>query len=187
MNLRFLFFIARRYLFSKEKQHVINLITAVSMIGVAIGTMALVIVLSVLNGFESVVKDSFNNFDPELRIEAAEGKTFAINDSNVQLLRQIPEVALFSQELQEMALLSLDDQQMPIRVKGVDREFSKLTRIDTLILSGSFDIHREYDVRGVIGVGVANKFHVGVDFNTPMQLYAPRRSVRFNADRKSVV
>ena len=83
MQAGFLFFVARRYLFSKQKQHVINLITGVSMVGVAVGTMALVIVLSVLNGFESVVQESFNNFDPELRIEAAEGKSFEIGRAHV--------------------------------------------------------------------------------------------------------
>ena len=92
-------------------------------------------------------------------------------------------VAIYSEEVQEMALLSLDEQQLPILVKGVDGAFSQLTRIDTLVYSGKFDISSDYDIRGVIGAGVSHKFHIGVDYNTPMQLYAPRRSARINPAR----
>ena len=94
MNLRFLLFVAKRYLFSAQKQHTINLITGVSMVGVALGTMALVIVLSVLNGFEKVVQDSFNNFDPELKITAVEGKSFFLTEELRERITRVSGVGI---------------------------------------------------------------------------------------------
>ena len=183
MNLRFLLFVAKRYLFSAQKQHTINLITGVSMVGVALGTMALVIVLSVLNGFEKVVQDSFNNFDPELKITAVEGKSFFLTEELRERITRVSGVGILSEELSDMALMGYDQRQGPVVVKGVDAHFADITGIDTLIYVGAFTPDVSHSLHGVIGVGVAQKFNAGIDFSTPMSLYAPRREGKVNMVR----
>ena len=125
MNLSF--YIARRYLIGKKSQNAINIISAISVVGVTVGTMALVIVLSVFNGFDEVVKSLFNSFDPDIKISAVEGKTFVPETRAIEQVRAHPGVIALSEVVEENVLLLYGDKQHIAIIKGVDDEFVKVS------------------------------------------------------------
>ena len=109
--------IARRYLFSKKSHNAINVISGVSAAGVAIGTMSLIVVLSVFNGFESLIAGMFSSFDPDLKITLAQGKTFDTATEKFEQVKKLKSVAVFTEVVEENALLRFKDKQMPATVK----------------------------------------------------------------------
>ena len=153
--------IARRYLFSPKSHNAINIISGISATGVAVGTMALVIVLSVFNGFEALIGDMFSAFDPDLKITAVQGKTFDAGSARFDEIRKMPEVAVFTEVVEENALLRFGEKQMPATIKGVTNNFSDLTQIDSIIYDGEFVLFDGAFERAVPGVGVAAKLGVG--------------------------
>ncbi len=176
MNLPFL--IAKRYLFSKKKRNVINIITLISIVGVAIGTMSLVIVLSVFNGFDGLIKNLFGSFDPDLKIIPVEGKTF-IPDSSFRKIKKINGVAIYAEILQENALLKHGKRQRAVIVKGVDSTFQQLTGIDTMMVEGNFLLRKKDNQQfAVLGYGVALDLGVGITFFSPIKFYAPKRNAK---------
>ena len=179
-GLSFSFGIARRYLFSKKSHNAINIISGISAAGVAIGTIALVVVLSVFNGFESLVGDMFSSFDPDLRITAVQGKTFEINTPEFEKIKTLKSVAVFTEVIEENALLRFKDKQMPATVKGVSENFSNLTNIDSIILDGKFQLYDGAFERAVPGVGVAGILGLGAHFIDPLEIYAPKRTSNIN-------
>jgi len=172
--------IARRYLFSKKSHNAINIISAISAIGVAIGTMALVVVLSVFNGFEGLITDMFSSFDPELRITLTEGKSFDSSEPEIQKLRQQKSIAVFTEVIEENALLRYRDKQMPATVKGVSENFAQLTDIEKLIYDGKFQLFDGAFERAVPGIGVASTLGLGAHFVDPLYIYAPKRNSKIN-------
>ena len=120
-NYHFAFFIAFRYLFSKKKQNAINVISFIAASGVCLGTLALVCVLSVFNGFESLVKNMFAYFDPDLKIEVVEGKTFCINTAEFEQIKAMDDVLYFSEVLEDNALIAYQNRQSPVVIKGIDK------------------------------------------------------------------
>ncbi|MFA6795098.1 MAG: ABC transporter permease, partial [Proteiniphilum sp.] len=117
------FFIARRYLFSKKSHNAINVISAISVCGIAIATMAMVCVLSVFNGFGGIVQDMFSAIDPDLKISVKQGKVFDYHTPQFEEALQLPGIELISESLEENALFKFEDQQLPVRVKGVSNDF----------------------------------------------------------------
>ena len=182
-GLSFSFRIARRYLFSKKSHNVINIISGISAAGVAIGTMALVCVLSVFNGFESLISNMFSSFDPDLKITVTHGKTFDVNSKEFNELRMLKSVALFSEVIEENALLRFKDKQMPAIIKGVDGNFEKMTRIDSIMYDGKFRTFDGAFQRAVPGIGVAGTLGLGAHFIDPLYIYAPKRSSKINLVR----
>ena len=181
-NQKFILFIAFRYLFSKKSQSAINLISLISMVGVMVSTMALVCVLSVFNGFSDVIEKSFSSFDPELKISSANGKTFDFEQVSGKILSN-ENVALFTKVLSDNALIAYNDNQTPIVLKGVDENYSKIFSPDSLMLSGNFRLFDfDFDV-SAIGYGLAAKIGTGVDYVTPLTIYAPRREGKINVMR----
>ncbi len=136
MNLPF--YIARRYLLAKKSQNAINIISGISVAGVAIGTMALVVVLSVFNGFDGIVKALYNSFDPEIKINIAEGKTFDPGDYPFEQIKNNKSVAYYSEVLEENALLRYGERQHIATVKGVDEQFARVTGVDSMIVDGNY-------------------------------------------------
>ena len=130
--MNFPFYIARRYLFSKKSHNAINIISMVSVCGVVVATMALVCALSVLNGFVGLVSSMLSNFDPELKIQPVQGKVFDPTLPAVREVKELPEVALFCEVLQDNAQVRYRDRQITATVKGVDDTFGRLTRIDSI-------------------------------------------------------
>ncbi|MBP7612121.1 MAG: ABC transporter permease [Paludibacter sp.] len=176
----FSFRIARRYLFSKKSHNAINIISGISASGVAIGTMALVCVLSVFNGFESLISDMFSAFDPDLKITLSQGKTFDVNSSELGQVRKLKSVVYFTEVIEENALLRFKDKVMPATVKGVSSDFQKMTRIDSIMYDGKFLLYDGAFQRAVPGVGVASILGLGAQFIDPLLIYAPRRSSKIN-------
>ncbi len=172
--------IAWRYLFSKKSHNAINIISGISSFGVAVGTMALVVVLSVFNGFESLVEGMFSAFDPDLKIEIVDGKNFDLQDSVIQKVKKMPEIAVFTEVVQENALLRFKEKQMPATVMGVTDNFSQLTQINSIMYDGKFELYDGAFERAVPGVGVATTLGLGAHFIDPLYIYAPKRTSRIN-------
>lgn len=179
-DLSFSFRIARRYLFSKKSHNAINIISGISATGVAIGTMALVVVLSVFNGFESLISDMFSTFDPDLKITLVQGKTFDLNSTEFSEIRNLKSVAYFTEVIEENALLRFKDKQMPATIKGVSNEFEKMTRIDSIMYDGKFQLYDGAFERAVPGIGVASILGLGAHFIDPLYIYAPKRTTNIN-------
>ena len=111
-------FIARRYLISKKSHNAINIITLISVVGVCIGTMSLIILLSAFNGISSLVFGLYNTFDPDLKITPKEGKTFTLDPASAEEIKKLDGVVFYTEVLQENALLKYDDKQVIATIKG---------------------------------------------------------------------
>lgn len=179
MNLPF--YIARRYLFSKKKHNAINIISGISVCGVALATLALVCTLSVFNGFQDMVASFFTAFDPELKITAREGKVFEPGEASLQEVRALPEVDIWTETLEENAMVQYKDRQAMAVIKGVEDNFEQLTSIDSLLYgAGEFILHDSIVDYGILGVELISELGTGLQFVDPLQVYAPKRNVRVN-------
>ncbi len=177
MNLAF--HIARRYLFSKKSHHAINIISMVSVFGVAAATIAMVCTLSVFNGFQDLLTSLYKNFEPELKIRAFEGKTFRLNPE-FDLIRTHKGVAVFCESLEENALIRYKGSQASALVKGVSDNFSELANMDSLIYVGKFVLEEDGFQFASIGIGLASLLGTGSSFIDPVTLYAPKRTGSLN-------
>lgn len=170
-------YIAKRYLFAKKSRNAINVISSVSVAGVTVGTMALIIVLSVFNGLETLVRSIFNTFDPDLKITPAAGKTFIPDSASLTLLSSVNGVACYSLCLEENALLKYGEKQYIATIKGVDENFSMVTGIDSSMWDGEFILRSEQGRPFAIpGIGIANFLGMRINFITPLNIYVPKRS-----------
>ncbi len=179
MNLPF--YIARRYLFSKKKHNAINIISGISVCGVALATLALVCTLSVFNGFQDMVAGFFTAFDPELKITIREGKVFEPQGAAFQEVRSLPEIGVWTETLEENAMVQYKDRQAMAIIKGVEDNFEELTSIDSLLYgAGEFILHDSIVDYGILGVELISELGTGLQFVDPLQVYAPKRNVRVN-------
>lgn len=168
--------IARRYLFSRKSTRAINVISAISMVGVAVTTMALVIVLSVFNGFHDLVASMLTNFDPQLRVVPAVGKTAAQDDAALDSMRRLPSVAVATDFVEDEALAVYNGRQAMVSVMGVDDNFTELTRVDDILYGdGSFHLHAANLEYGVPGIRLAQQLGIGAEWTDYLHVYAPRR------------
>lgn len=174
--MNFPFYIARRYLFSKKSTHAINVISIISVIGVAVATTALVVILSGFNGFADLVASFFTNFDPQIKVEPAQGKTMNEDDPKLLKLKQLPEVEVSSACLQDQALAVYHDGQTMVYVKGVDDNFADLTGIKKILYgNGDYTLHAADLEYGIPGIGLAQKLGLGAEWPGYLRIYAPRR------------
>jgi lipoprotein-releasing system permease protein len=168
-------FIARRYLFSRKTKNVINIISGISLTGVAVGTAALIVVLSVFNGFDGLIRSLFNTFDPELKITPAEGKTFNPSTTAFDQIRNHEKVIHFTEVLEENVLLKYDEKLHPATIKGVTDEFINTSGIDSMIVQGDFILESKGSPMAVVGQGVAYYLSIGLGFINPILVYVPKR------------
>ena len=178
-DMLFPLFIARRYLIAKKSHNIINIITFISVIGVMIGTGALIIVLSVFNGFEGLVLGLFNSFNPDLKVTVAEGKTFSLSPEEMRKIKQLPGIAHVVETLEETALARFGDRQHIVKMKGVSEDFTEMTPLDDFMLNGHYTLGSDQRPASVIGAGVA--YYLGIypeEFAVPMSLYLPKRTRR---------
>lgn len=176
-------YIAKRYLFAKKSRNAINVISSVSVAGVAVGTMALIIVLSVFNGLESLVRSIFNTFDPDLKITPATGKTFVADSTRLTLLANVDGVKCFALCVEENALLKYGDRQYIATIKGVDDNYVDVTDINNSMWDGEFLLKSDQDrPYAVPGIGIANFLGLRVNFITPLMIYVPKRTANPNLD-----
>lgn len=178
-------YIAKRYLFAKKSRNAINVISAISVAGVTVGALALITILSVFNGLEDMVKGIFNTSDPEIRISPAKGKVFSPDTLLLAKLSAIDGVEVWSETLEENALLKYEEQQYIATVRGVGPGYAAVTDLDTAMWDGDFilkaDNGRPY---AIAGLGVANMLGMRLNFVSPLAVFVPDRnaSLSLNPD-----
>ena len=174
-------FIARRYLFSKKSTHAINVISGISIVGVAVATMALVVTLSVFNGFHDLVASFFTSFDPQLKVVPLKGKTVAADDPILTAIRQLPQIDVATECVEDQALAIYKNHQAMVVVKGVDDNFDKLTHINEILIGdGEFSLHAADMHYGILGIRLAEQLVTGYTYTQPLKIYAPRREGQFD-------
>ncbi len=179
--MNFPIFIAKRYLFSKKKHNAINIISGISVCGVAFATMALVCTLSVFNGFRDLIANFFTAFDPELKITVVEGKVFNPSETVFKKVRNLPSVAVFSESLEDNAVVQYKGRQNVVTIKGVQDNFQQLTQIDSILYGkGMFMLHADELNYGVLGVQLVSTLGCGLRFVDPIEVYAPTRGEDIN-------
>lgn len=181
--MHFPLFVAWRYLFAKKSTNAINIITAISILGICIGTAALIIVLSVFNGFEDLLGSLMNTVNADVKVTPAKGKTFEVDSSVIYDLSKIPGVESVSLSLEETALLEYNGKQDFCILKGVDDHYYQTTTIDSAMVDGVFRLHEgEYEYL-VMGGGIANRLNVSLkNVFEPVAVYMPRRKTRLPTD-----
>ena len=174
--MNFPFFIARRYVFSKKSTNAINVISAISVVGVAVGTMAEVIVPSVFNGFHDLVASFFTNFDPQIELVPTQGKTAPADDPLLDKIRKMPQVSVHTDVLEDQGLAVYGDRQQMVTVMGVDDNFTQLTNIsDILYGDGEFTLQAANLFYAIPGIRLAQDMGLGARFDGYLKLYAPVR------------
>ena len=174
--MRFPLFIAKRYLISKKSHNLINIISFISMAGITVGTMALIIVLSVFNGFEHVIKSLYHTFDPDLEITAKQGKTFHFSGFPSKDISSIPGVYQLVQVVEEDALLKYNDRQYIGKIKGFSENYKMVSALDTMIMYGNFVLQEGNTNFAVVGSGVGWFLGINLrDVKHLLSVYVPRR------------
>ncbi len=179
--MNFPFYIARRYLVSKKSHNIINIISGISVVGVAIGAMALIIVLSVFNGFDKLVVSLFSSFNPSMQITASHGKTFNLSSLPVDKIRKIPGVLHITEVIEEDALMKYKENQSIVTIKGVSESYRKMSGLDTMIVEGNFTLEEGEQNFAILGYGVAATLGCNLqDYLNPVSVYVPRRDASFS-------
>ena len=174
MNLAFR--IARRYLFAKKSTNAINIITGISVFGLTVGTAALILVLSVFNGFEDLITGLFSNFNPDVKVLPAKGKTFVADSAQIMQLKMLDGVEAVAQTMEEVAFFEYKDNQDFGTIKGVDEFYNNVTSIDSTIREGRYDFEEKGQYAAILGVGMRNKLGVDIgDKFATLAVYMPKR------------
>lgn len=174
--MNFPFFIAKRYLVSKKSHNAINIISYISVTAICIGTAALVIILSALNGLTGLVESLYNSFDADMRIVVAEGKVFDPNTPAFESVKKLKGVKYYTEVLEENALLKYNEFQCLVTLKGVGPEFINMTRFDTLVREGAPRLRENNVDMALLGIGVSYMLNVNInDMYSPLSVYAPKR------------
>lgn len=176
MKRNFSFYVARRYMFSKKSVGAINVISFISVAGVAVGTMALVIVLSVFNGFHDLVASLFTNFDPQIEVVPMKGKTINADAPELDRIRHLDFVDVATDVVEDQAIAVYGDRQRMVTVMGVDENFDQLTNIsDILYGDGDFTLRVANLYFGVPGIRLAQDLGLGARWADYLKIYAPVR------------
>ena len=171
-------FIARRYLFSQKRRSVINVISWISLIGIAISSMALIVVLSVYNGIGTLTQSLFNIFDPELKIEATEGKTFHLDDIAYNDIISLPTVSYASPIVEENMWITYKERNKIATVRGVADNYAAMTGIDTMLHLGRFELTNSQSNQYIV-MGLGVYYELGInsyDAHTPVGIHIPKRN-----------
>lgn len=189
MNLPFR--IARRYLFSKKSTNAINIISGISIFGLSIGTAALILVLSVFNGFEDLITGLFSNFNPDIKVQPIEGKTFEVDSLQFAKIKQLEGVAFVSKTVEEVAMFKYKGSEEIGIIKGVDHNFKNVTQLDSTLREGDYLLDNNGKPMAVIGLGMRNRLSVNIDdpFNAITVYMAKRGKVGLMSDpfRKKII
>lgn len=173
--------VSRRYLFSKKSHNAINIVSSIAVVGVAVATMALAIVMSVFNGFQGLVADLFTGFDPELRITPRLGNSIDLSEEKINKLRQSKSVAVFTPVMEGQALVTAGNIQKVIMLKGVDDNFLEQSNIlDALYGDAEPILHLDVLEYCIPGLTLCNQLGLPLYFDQPLQVYAPKRGERVN-------
>ncbi len=184
MRLSYTLLIAWRYILGKKSFQAINMITLISMIGIAIGAAALLLILSVFNGFEDLLKGLYNAIYTDLKVYPVEGKVFVPDSVDLATIRSWPEIEALSLTLEETALLDYGGNQDICTLKGVDEEFRRVTNIDSVVLDGEFLLKHGQAELAILGAGLAQRLNI--DHLNPYEklgIYVPNRKQRGPLDK----
>lgn len=169
-------FIARRYLFSKKKQNAINIISIISMIGVAIGTAALIVVLSVFNGIDLLLTDATDSFTPDITLSPVKGKFFKTDSLLIETLKHTEGIRSYDPVVEEKALVKYGKKLMPVTVKGVAKNYNEHTGIDHTISTGKYSLKEGDKYTAVLGYSIAATLKLRIGLTTPMTFYYPDKN-----------
>jgi ABC-type lipoprotein release transport system permease subunit len=172
--------IAKRYLFAKKSQNIINIISMISVMGVFTGTMALLIVMSVFNGLHGFVGSLFGTFDPDLKITPTTGKVFTLSNDELDKIRSVEGIMDITTMLSDNGLLKYSSRQMPAIILGVDSHFNNVTGIDSIMEEGSSQLANEKENRALLGYILADQLGTRTVFVSPLTMYAPKRTGEIN-------
>lgn len=179
--MNFPFFIARRYLFSKKSTNAINVISGISAVGVAVATMALVVTLSVFNGFHDLVASFFTTFDPQLKVTPVKGKTAPADDPILTKIKRLPQVAVATETVEDQALAMYGGRQAMVNIKGVENNFDSLTHIREILLGdGTYELKVADISYGILGIRLAELLGTGYNYKYPLRIFAPKREGQLN-------
>ncbi len=176
--------IARRYLFARKSHNAINIISAISALGVAVATMAMVVTLSVFNGFRDLVADLFTSFDPQLQVTPVTGNLLSEPKRIVNLLKADPDVQAVTPVMQDQAMIVMPGgQQQVVTIKGVADNWEEQTDIQSILypaLNRPLTLHADVLEYGVLGIQLAARLGLSIDFHDPLAVYAPKPGARVN-------
>lgn len=178
--MKFVLFIAKRYLFSRKKHGLVNLISTISMAGVAIGTMALIIVMSIINGLDHKVHQTYSEFEPDLEIVPNQGSVFSIKDSVIAAQFKDTCFRYVGKRMKQQALIKKNGIQIPIMITGVDTTYYKASSIEQFMWTGHCNVHHVTVPMAVLGLGIAEELGTGMDLVSPTLLYVPKRTAKVN-------
>lgn len=150
------------------------------MAGIIVGTMAIIIIVSVMNGFTQLIGMFYSDFDPDLKITAVEGKMFDPDTLNTRAIKNLDGVAHYAQVIEEVAMLKYGKQQYPATVKGVPANYPEYTNVKDLLIEGEYYLEKDGINYAVVGRGVANYLGVGVSFLDPINIYVPKKGRQFS-------
>ena len=185
--MNFPFFIAKRYLVTSKSKNVVNIISYISLFGVAVGTAALVIVMSVFNGFEKLVLDMYNSFDPHLKITSVVGKTFNPEDVKSILLEQ-KDIKLYAEVLEEKVLIQNNGNEIIATIKGVDDNFNELVNFNKLVVFGDSVFENFNGNAVIVGNGIAYNLSINVNnIFEQINITAPNRTSKYIKDKSDLV
>lgn len=175
MRLPFLF--ARRYLLSRKSTNAINIISGISVFGITIGSAALLIILSVFNGFEDLLRQLIGSFKPDIQITAAEGKVFTLDSTKIQQIRDLEGVVAVARTLEEIALFEHGGAQQLGMLKGVDESFQEVISLDTALTHGKFALRDKDLYLGVVGAAIEYPLGISIQdaYLDPVKVYMPKR------------
>lgn len=173
-------YIAKRYIFSKKRHQVINIISGVAVAGVALATAAMICTLSVFNGFQAFVAGQFTAMDPEVKIVATEGKSFLINNA-MDSVCALPQIDVVSYSVEDKAMVQYGGKQIMVTLKGVDDNFPKLTNIEKALYgNGDFVLQDELNSYAVPGAALIQELNCGINFVRPLEIIVPNRNGKIN-------
>lgn len=174
-------YIAKRYLFSKQRHQVINIISGVAVAGVALATAAMICTLSVFNGFQSVVEGQFTALDPDIKVVPAVGKSFNTTTLAVDSVRSMPQLAVVSFSVEDKAMAQYNGRQVMITLKGLDHNFLELTDLaNSLYGRGKPLLQDSLNSYAILGAELMHSLNCGIYFTAPLEVYAPNRGEKVN-------
>lgn len=174
-------YIAKRYMFSKKSHNAINIISIISVCALAFATLAMVVTMSIFNGFIDVISDSFTNFDPDLKITAKTGKVFVPDSERFDRIKKMEDVQVYTATIKDNAMVRYKDKQTIVVIKGVEDNFNELTSIENILYgNGEFTLKDEVVDYATMGVGLVKQLNCGLNFLDALEMYAPKRQGKIN-------
>lgn len=176
----FPFYIAKRYLFSRKSYQAVNIISTIATVSVAVGTMALVVILSVFNGFDSLIHSLYSKFNPDLLIQPVSGKSFILDTNLINKIKQIDDIENFSFVIEDKALVIYEDKQTIATIKGVSHNYNKVSKIESAIIQGNFVLKQNDIAFCILGQGIAYTLNINISLPLYQQIeiYVPRKNTK---------